>query len=61
MSSLQDFFNNPDPTHTKGIVQKNNIIKRNIIAHMAIQGDCTLAELAQKLHISIPTVTKLID
>ena len=27
MSSLQDFFNNPDPTHTKGIVQKNNIIK----------------------------------
>ena len=28
---------------------------------MAIHGDCTLAELAQKLHISIPTVTKLID
>ncbi len=61
MSSLQDFFTAPAHSHTKGIVQKNNIIKRNIIAYMAIHGECTLARLAHELHISIPTVTKLVE
>lgn len=61
MISLQEFFNRPEQANAKGIVQKNNIIKRNIIAHMAIEGDSTLADLARKLHISIPTVTKLVD
>lgn len=61
MISLQEFFNRPEHAQAKGIVQKNNIIKRNIIAHMAIAGDSTLADLAKKLHISIPTVTKLVE
>lgn len=61
MISLQEFFNRPEYAQAKGIVQKNNIIKRNIIAHMAIAGDSTLADLAKKLHISIPTVTKLVE
>ncbi|WP_297447407.1 ROK family transcriptional regulator [uncultured Alistipes sp.] len=61
MISLQEFFNKPENTQAKGIVQKNNILKRNIIAHMAIEGDSTLADLAKQLHISIPTVTKLVD
>ena len=45
MISLQEFFNRPEHAQAKGIVQKNNIIKRNIIAHMAIAGDSTLADL----------------
>ncbi len=49
MISLQEFFNRPEHAQAKGIVQKNNIIKRNIIAHMAIAGDPTLAHLAKKL------------
>ena len=61
MISLQEFFNRPEHAQAKGIVQKNNIIKRNIIAHMAIAGDSTLADLSKKLHISIPTVTKLVE
>lgn len=61
MISLQDFFSTPSQENTKGIVQKNNILKRNIIAHMAIKGQCTLAELSKELHISIPTVTKLVE
>ena len=61
MISLQEFFNKPENTQAKGIVQKNNILKRNIIAHMAIEGDATLADLAKQLHISIPTVTKLVE
>ena len=61
MSSLQEFFNRPEHDHAKGIVQKNNIIKRSIIAYMAVHGECTLAELARELHISIPTVTKLVE
>ena len=61
MSSLQEFFNQPENGKAKGIVQKNNILKRNIIARMAIEGECTLADLARELHVSIPTVTKLVE
>lgn len=61
MSSLQEFFSLPENGVAKGIVQKNNILKRNIIARMAIEGECTLADLAKELHVSIPTVTKLVE
>ena len=60
MSSLTEFFNKPN-TEGKGISHKNNIIKRNIIAHMAVNGECTLAELTKQLHISVPTITKLVS
>jgi len=60
MSSLTEFFNKPE-TEGKGISHKNNIIKRNIIAHMAVNGECTLAELTKELHISVPTITKLVQ
>lgn len=45
----------------KGITHKNGIIKRNIIAHMAVKGECTLSELTKELHISVPTITKLVQ
>jgi predicted NBD/HSP70 family sugar kinase len=45
----------------KGINHKNNIIKRNIIAYMAINGESTLSELTRELHISVPTMTKLVQ
>lgn len=61
MISLKEFFNLTEQDTGKGVVQKNNIIKRSIIAHMAMYGDSTLAELANELHISIPTVTKLVE
>ncbi len=62
MVSLQEFFNQSDQSSNgKGVVHKNNIIKRNIIAHMALKGECTLADLAKELNISIPTVTKLVE
>lgn len=60
MSSLMEFFNSHD-TEGKGISHKNNLIKRNIIAHMAVNGECTLAELTRELHISVPTITKLVQ
>ncbi len=60
MSSLMEFFNSHD-TEGKGISHKNNLIKRNIIAHMAVNGECTLAELTKELHISVPTITKLVQ
>ena len=60
MSSLMEFFNSHD-TDGKGISHKNNLIKRNIIAHMAVNGECTLAELTKELHISVPTITKLVQ
>lgn len=61
MASLKDFFNKHEDDVLKGIAHKNNIIKRNIIAHMAVNGECTLAELTKELHISIPTITKLVS
>lgn len=61
MTSLKEFFNLSEQDAGKGVAQKNNIIKRNIIAHMAMEGESTLAELAKELHISIPTVTKLVE
>lgn len=60
MSSLIDFFNN-QINAKKGLTHKNNIIKRNIIAYMATNGECTLAELTKELKISVPTITKLVQ
>ena len=61
MTSLTEFFNKHEDDSLKGISHKNNIIKRNIIAHMAVNGECTLSELTKELHISVPTITKLVQ
>lgn len=60
MTSLKKFFTLQDNDIKKGISHKNKIIKRNIIAQMAINGECTLAQMAKELNISIPTATKLV-
>ena len=60
MSSLIDFFNNQS-SENKGLTHKNNIIKRSIIAYMALNGESTLAELTKELKISVPTITKLVQ
>ena len=61
MSSLTDFFIGHSDESQRGILHKNNLIKRNIIAYMAVNGECTLAELTKELHISVPTITKLVQ
>ena len=61
MTSLTEFFNKQEDETLKGISHKNSIIKRNIIAHMAVNGECTLSELTKELHISVPTITKLVQ
>ena len=61
MTSLTKFFNIDSDASLKGITHKNNIIKRNIIAYMAVNGECTLSELTRELHISVPTMTKLVQ
>ncbi len=58
--TLKDFFTQPDEDTLKGIYHKNILIKRNIITHMALHGECTFADLARELHISVPTITKLV-
>ena len=61
MTSLTEFFNIKPNDKLKGITHKNNTIKRNIIAYMAVNGECTLSELTKELHISVPTITKLVQ
>ena len=61
MTSLTEFFNKHEDDTLKGISHKNSIIKRNIIAYMAVNGECTLSELTKELHISVPTITKLVQ
>lgn len=61
MTSITEFFNSSEDDTLKGITHKNSVIKRNIIAHMAVSGECTLAELTKELHISVPTITKLVQ
>ncbi|MBR7097445.1 MAG: ROK family transcriptional regulator, partial [Alistipes sp.] len=61
MTSLTEFFNIEPNDKLKGITHKNNTIKRNIIAYMAVNGECTLSELTKELHISVPTITKLVQ
>ena len=61
MTSLAKFFNIDADDSIKGITHKNNIIKRNIIAYMAVNGESTLAELTKELRISVPTITKLVQ
>ena len=39
MTSLTEFFNKHEDDALKGISHKNSIIKRNIIAYMAVNGD----------------------
>ncbi len=60
MVSLKEFFNKHEDELQKGVVHKNNLIKRNIVAYMAVNGPSTIAELTVALHISIPTMTKLV-
>ena len=60
MTSLIDFFNHQE-TENKGLSHKNNLIKRSIIAYMAVNGESTLAELTKELRISVPTITKLVQ
>lgn len=61
MTSLTEFFVKHDDETVKGVTHKNSVIKRNIIAHMAVNGECTLSELTKELHISVPTITKLVQ
>ncbi|MBR5201325.1 MAG: ROK family transcriptional regulator [Alistipes sp.] len=61
MTSLAKYFNLDAEANLKGINHKNNIIKRNIIAYMALNGESTLSELTRELHISVPTMTKLVQ
>ena len=61
MTSLTEFFVKHEDEAMKGVTHKNSIIKRNIIAHMAVNGECTLSELTKELHISVPTITKLVQ
>ena len=61
MTSLTEFFVKNEDEAMKGVTHKNSIIKRNIIAHMAVNGECTLSELTKELHISVPTITKLVQ
>ena len=61
MTTLAKFFNINAEENLKGITHKNNIIKRNIIAYMAVNGESTLSELTRELHISVPTMTKLVQ
>ncbi|MBE6201572.1 MAG: ROK family transcriptional regulator [Rikenellaceae bacterium] len=61
MALLKDFFYQHDgDAALKGISHKNMLIKQSIIAYMAVNGQCTLAELTKALHISVPTMTKLV-
>ena len=60
MSSIREFFNSNNDDSEKGILHKNNLIKRNIIAYMALNDEVTLSELTKELNISIPTITKLV-
>lgn len=60
MAFLKDFFIQQEDDSLKGVTHKNILIKRNIIAHMAVNGPSTLADLARELHISVPTITKLV-
>lgn len=60
MALLKDFFYQQDSEGLKGVSHKNMLIKQSIIAHMAVAGQSTLAELTKALHISVPTMTKLV-
>lgn len=61
MDSLRDFFLNCGNGINSGVTQKNNVIKRNIVAYMAVHGDSTLSELTKELNVSVPTITKLVN
>ena len=61
MTSLAEFFNIKQGDKLKGVTHKNNTIKRNIIAYMAVNGECALSALTKELHISVPTITKLVQ
>lgn len=61
MATLKEFFSHNDEDVLKGISHKNNIIIRNIITYMILNGESTIADLAKYLHISVPTITKLVN
>ena len=60
MASMKYYLTEVDKNTSKGVAQKNLLAKRSIITFMAVNGACTLADLAAELNMSIPTVTKLV-
>lgn len=60
MRSLKEFFEVGDDASAKGVAHRNDMTRRSIVARMAAEGDCTLADLAAQLNISVPTATKLV-
>lgn len=60
MASVKYYLNEVDKNTAKGVAQKNLLTKRSIITYMAVNGACTLADLAVELNMSIPTITKLV-
>jgi predicted NBD/HSP70 family sugar kinase len=59
MVSLKEFFNKHEDELQTGVAHKNNLIKRNIVSFLATNGPSTISELTAELHISIPTMAKL--
>lgn len=60
MNSIKELFELNPNVSKKGIQHKNNLAKRQILAYMAVHGECSIATLAKHISISIPSVTKLV-
>ncbi len=50
-----------DIEHQQGVFYKSLLLKRQIVSSLAAESLLTVAELAQRLNVSTPTMTKLIQ
>lgn len=60
MESIKELFELDPKVNKKGVLYKNDLAKRQIVAYMAVQGESSIASLSKYIGISIPSVTKLI-
>ncbi|MFI3266738.1 MAG: ROK family protein [Rikenellaceae bacterium] len=60
MKNIKDLFELNPCVNQKGVQYKNNLVKRQIVAYMAVKGECAIATLAKHINISIPSITKLV-
>ena len=54
-------FEEEPPVQQSVVDYKKNQKQRKVLAHLYTQGTCTLAQLANLLHTSVPSVTDLVE
>ena len=59
--SIKGIYNHQSADSSAYQSIREDLLKTKVLSYLVLHGDCTLAELADNLDVSVPTVTKIIS